>query len=438
MSNVIATPDVFANTGLVHLKNNLVLAKKVSSQFTDEFRKVGTTVRAKRHPEFVVREGRVADVQDVLEGEVTVRLDTQAGVDVKFTSFEETLTVDSLLKSKVMESAMSQLAQYVDTALFRAAYRSTYNWAGTAGQTINSALDFFEGPALLTDLAVPTTDRHSVIYSREGFALAGSFTGGASTSIPSDIAKNAIQQATIPMIAGIDPVMSQSVPLHTAGAWAGDALVKGADQNVSYSTASVRNTWTQGLLIDDLTNLTTVKVGDVITFTDVYAVNPRTRESTGRLQEFVVRPGTNGSGGYVSATKTDGSEDVDNGTYTFSTGGSSEMTIQISPPIIISGAYQTVTKAPDNDSAITVKGGGGAASRMNLCFHRSAYALCMAKLEMPFTGEASIATDPETGLSVRYWRYSDGRNDEHNHRYDVLFGATCLDGRLAARQSGLS
>jgi hypothetical protein len=55
---------------------------------------------------------------------------------------------------------------------------------------------------------------------------------------------------------------------------------------------------------------------------------------------------------------------------------------------------------------------------------------------MPFNGEAAIERDADSGLSLRYWRYSDGRNDEHNHRYDIIYGAQGLDARLATRLSG--
>jgi len=55
---------------------------------------------------------------------------------------------------------------------------------------------------------------------------------------------------------------------------------------------------------------------------------------------------------------------------------------------------------------------------------------------MPYSGEASYATDPETGVSVRYWRTSDGTNDLHLHRWDVLYGVKTVDRRLGTRISG--
>jgi hypothetical protein len=413
--NVIATPTVFAKAGLALLKNNLVMTRKVSTQYSAEYArtgaKAGQTVKAKRHPEFTVRDGRVADVQDLLEGEVSITLGTQKGVDYKFTSIEAALSLDTLLLDKALDAAMSQLAQQVDSDLFSAAYKSTYSWAGTPGQTINAATDFFKGPERLADMSVPQNDRHAVLSVRDGYALAGSFTAGAAWQ--SDMSKSAVERARIPMIADVDPVWSQSVKSHTNGAWAGSPLIKGASQNVTYN--SCLTTYTQSLLVDGFTNATTIKKGDVFKIDGVYAVNRRTKEALDYLQQFVV-------------TSADA---------TFSTSGSSEITLTISPPIITSGAYQTVDAAPANDAALTLIGTGSTAYAQNLCFHREAFVLVTADLPMPFgQGEAHIERDPDSGLSLRYWRYSDGRNDEHNHRFDIIYGAQGLDARLATRLSG--
>lgn len=437
MSNAIPTPTHYAKAGLTFLKNHLVAGKKCSMQYTPEFKKVGDTVYAKRHPEFTVGRGRVATRQDVLVGQVPVKLNRQRHILVGWNTMEETLTVDALLKSQSLDAAMGQLAQQVDSESLGIWYRGTYNHAGTPGSAIDSTRDFFYGPQRLSNMAVPENDLHGLLNTDDSFNLAGAFTGGSSTSIPEGIARSAIENATIPMIGGIKPVRTQSIPSHTPGSWAasGDREVKGAGQSVSYSTASVRNTWSQGLLVDGFSNGATLKVGDVFTIEGVYAVNPRTKQTLAHQQQFTVLPGTDGSGGYA-ADSIDGETEETSGTYTFSTGGSSEMTLQISPPIITSGAFQTVSAAPADNANIVLVGTASTAHYVNLCYHRNAYALCMAKPTAPRSGEWDIAEDPETGIAIRYWRFSDGVNDEHYDRFDVIFGATCLDGRLATRLSG--
>ena len=66
MSNGFLPPKVFSNTMVAMLKNKMVAARKVSSEMKDEFKKgTGSTVYVKRPPEFVIRTGAVASVQDV-------------------------------------------------------------------------------------------------------------------------------------------------------------------------------------------------------------------------------------------------------------------------------------------------------------------------------------------------------------------------------------
>src|SRR5688572_11648614 len=102
MANTLLTPKVYANVMLKLLKNNLVMGKLVTTEFKNEFKKVGNTVYIKRPPEFIIREGAVAQVQNVVEGEIPIKIDRQRGIDIQFSSIEETLTVDQLLKSEIM------------------------------------------------------------------------------------------------------------------------------------------------------------------------------------------------------------------------------------------------------------------------------------------------------------------------------------------------
>jgi hypothetical protein len=67
---------------------------------------------------------------------------------------------------------------------------------------------------------------------------------------------------------------------------------------------------------------------------------------------------------------------------------------------------------------------------LNAAFHKSAIKLVSVNPPRPYTGESDVATDPDTGISVRYWRYSDGTNDLHNHRWDVYYGTKNVDPRL--------
>lgn len=407
MANTLLNPKVYANVMLKLLKNNLVMGRLVTTQFNDKFKKVGNTVYVKKPPEFVVREGAVAQVQDVTEHEIPVVLDRQRGIDISFTSLEDTLDVDSLLTNAIMQAEAAQLAQTIDSDLMAMCLEFP-NWAGTPGQTVNSATDFFKGPELLDLMAVPQSDRAGVLSPVDYWALAGTFTG---LYAQQSVANDALMRAKIPLLGNVQPYMTQSVINLTCGTRAATAAsqVDGANQNVTY--ASLANDYKQTLDVKGLTAGHTIKAGEVFTIANMYAVNPRTKQSTGNLYQMVV----------LEDAQADGA-------------GLVELTI--ANPIITSGAYQTVDSAPADGAAISWMGTASTAYRQNAIFHKSAISLVFAKLTDPYTGTASYATDPETGISIRYWRTSDGINDTHLHRWDVLYGVKNVDRRLGTRLSG--
>lgn len=406
MANTLLTPKIYANTMLALLKNQLVMGKLVRTDFTDEFKQVGQTIYVKRPPEFIVTDGAVAVAQNIVQGEAPITINKQKNVAVKLSSIEDTLTIDQLGKNAVMKSVAAQLAQTIDSAIMEKVIQFP-SWVGTPGETINSVTDFFKGPERLDDMAVPQTDRNAVLATRDYWAQAGSLTG---LFPQNEAARTALLRAKLPIMGNVDSYMTQSVINLTTGTrtTSGAAQIDGADQNVAYT--SVNTTYTQTLNVKGLTNGNTIKAGEVFTIDGVYAVNPRTKATLDYLQQFVVLSDVTVSGTTAQLT--------------------------IANPIISSGAFQTVSAAPADSAAITWLGVASTNYRQNAVFHKEAIALQFAKLTMPTTGIAAYSTDPESGVSIRYWRFSDGINDEHYHRWDILFGVDAIDRRLGTRLSG--
>lgn len=425
MANTFLPPKVYANTFLKLLKNSVVLPKLVSSEFKDIVvnpiskggQKNGSTVYVKRPPMFTVRDGAVAQVQDVVEGETAVTIDKQKGVDVEFTSLEETLSVDALLKSKVMAAKASALANQIDQDL-HAETKKFYNWVGTPGQLINSYADLTKAPQRLDEMGVEQDGRIGILPPADAWALLGNLSG---LYAQEKVATDALTRAKLPMLGNIDWYSTQNAATVTTGTRDGNALVDGANQNVTYASVKDGN-WTQTLNIDNVGNAKTVAAGEVFTIADVYAVNPLTKATLPYLQQFTVI-----TGGTSTATATANDQDLQ---------------LTISPPIITSGAFQTVSAAPADNAAIQWMGSDtetdtdATTYSFGTVFRPEALALVSAKLVMPYSGEADFATDPETGLTVRYWRTSDGTNDTHLHRFDVVYGVKNVDPRRGTRISG--
>ena len=412
MANTLITPTMIAREALIQLENNLVMGNNVHREYVNEFRKVGDTVNIRRPVKFDVTDGAVLTKQDVEEANTSIVVDQRKHVGWGFTTQDLTLTIEEF-SERYIRPATIALANKIDRDLCTL-YDDVYNWVGTPGQTVNSYADFALAPQRLDEGAVPTDMRRSVLAPADHWGVAGSQTGLFFTQIGTP----AYRRGSIGEIGGIETFMDQNVRTHTTGTFTTGStpLVNGANQNVTYANAN-KITYSQTLITDGWANSTAVlTAGDVITLAGVNAVNPvpgqtgTGKDDLGRLQQFVV----------LNAATSDGSGNA---------------TITISPPIITSGPFQTVTAAPANNAAITPLGTEATGYTQNLAFHRNAFALVTVPLEMP-DGVSFKARETHRGISMRVVKDYDIVNDDDVIRLDVLYGVKTLYNDLATRLSG--
>lgn len=408
MSNSLLTPTIIAKSFLKQLTNSLVMAKKVSRTYENQIvsQKIGGTITVKRPISYTVTDGATFQRQDNVEGSFTISVDKRKHVGMGFSTQDLTLTIEQFTE-RFITPAAQQLAQQVDSDLC-ALYKKVPNWAGTAGQAINSFADFAKGPEKLDLIGVPQTDRFGILCPSDTWAMLGQQTA----LYIQDAAKSAYRQGQLGMIGNVDTGMSQSVSTHTVGNHAGTPLTRGTSNTTDWATSKATNTMT--LSTDGWTANIVLNEGDVFTIEDVYAVNPRTKQSTGQLRQFVVTQST-----------------------TAASNASNETQIVISPAIITSGAYQNVNSAPGNDKTITVMGTASTDYAQNMIFHKDAFQLVTVPLFIdPAMSFAARATDEDTGLSIRIAKDYDITNDEILTRCDILYGVKALRPELATRLSG--
>src|SRR5688500_19078901 len=119
MSNTTLTADIIAKAAVSVLENECVMANLVYRGYEEEFTKkvngyeIGESISIKRPTDFTVRDGRIAAIQDVVEGKFTLTVDKFKGVDFKFTSEELTLQIGDL-GERVMKPALVQLGNQID------------------------------------------------------------------------------------------------------------------------------------------------------------------------------------------------------------------------------------------------------------------------------------------------------------------------------------
>ena len=368
------------------LENNLTFTKQINREYDDQFAvagaKIGDTINIRKPSRYTVRTGTTMSVQNHTDQSVALTLDTQAGVDISFTSKELTLNIDDFSK-RILQPQVAAVANKIDRDGL-AMYWDIATAVGTPATIPNALLTYLQAGAFMDDAAVPRDNMRCVcigpwMQATIVDALKGLFQDS------SQIAKQYLN-GLMGRGGGFDWYLDQNIISHTAGAFAGTPLVNGASQTGS---SLITDGWTSGS--------SALKRGDLFTIADVYAVNPQHRQSTGQLQKFVVTADISDTAG--------------------------AKTIAVYPAITLTGAYQTVDALPANNAALTVIGAASAVSPQGLAFHRDAFVMGCADLMLPDgVDRAARISSKQVGMSIRMVRAYDINNDSWPCRLDVLYG----------------
>lgn len=414
MPNTLVTPSMIAKEALMQLENNLVMANQVHREYKKEFQGgQGSTVSIRKPVKFFTSDGATRVNQDVEEKTTNIVVDQRKHVSWNFTTQDLTLSIEEYSERYIKPAAIT-LANTVDRSLFNL-YKNVWNATGTPGTTPGDYAAVATAAQRMDEMAVMSDSRSMMLNPAAHYKVAGNQT---TLEAVGAMGKGAYEESKVGRVAKFDVFSTQNVQNHTVGVATGTPLVNGGSQDVTYANA-VGTNWSQTLNTDGWTASTTgiLKAGDVFTIDGVFAVNPVPGEgSTGKtvmpyLQQFTVLADANSG----------------------ATTGPAALTI--SPPIITSGPFQTVSAAPADNAPITVLGTGGTAYPQNLGFHKNAFALVTVPLEMP-DGAAFKARESHNGLSMRVVKDYDIDNDTDIIRLDILFGVKAIYPDLACRLVG--
>ncbi len=404
-TNTFLTISEITYEAAIILKNSLKFGSMCNRSYDDTFArqgaKQGATLNIRKPPRFVGRRGQVANYEGITEQYVALTV-TQFGVDMNYNSFDMTLSMDNFRK-RYLEPAVATVANRID-ADGTALYSQVANTVGTPGTIPNTFLTYFTAGGVMSQEATPMDGFRYL--NLEPISMATIANAGTTFFNP---VSNISDQYITGMIAesgGFKWYENQNVVTHTVGALGGTPLVNGASQTGS---SLITDGWTASAA-------TRLNTGDVFTIAGVYAVNPQSRASTGRLRQFVcTAPGVSD--------------------------GSGNMTISIYPSITphdpvtgLAVQFQTVTASPADNAAITVLGAANTVTPQNLAFHRDGVVLAMVDMEMPRGAvEVERVSDPDMGISVRIVHYYDGATDVSGARLDVCYGYSVVYPELMCR-----
>lgn len=407
MASQLLTISMITKEALAVLENNLVLAKAVNRQYDNKFAldgaKVGTTVNLRKPPRYTVTSGPALQVQDSVETYVPLTLTNQDHVDIAFSTQDLTLNIDEFSK-RFLNPAMAALANKVDFNVGQL-YSKVFNMVGTPGTVPATAAAALAVRQRLNEEAAPMDqDRALIVNPASEAGVVGGLTNlfNPAGTISRQFSNGAMGDNTL----GFNWAMSQNIPVHTYGTStsAGNPTTNGAQ--AGGTTPNSDATTGFNLTVNAITG--TITKGTVVTLSNVFAVNPQNRSSTGTLRQFVVTAD-------VAASAT---------------------TIPIYPVPIFSGQFQNVTSTTGNiasGATVTLPNATGSlAHAQNIGLHKDAFALATADLVMP-GGVDMAGRENYKGISMRFVRQYDINTDRLIARLDVLYGVQAIYPELACR-----
>lgn len=376
------TGDIIADRMLAHLTDEVTFIPRISTQYSDEFRKrgggaKGDSVRVRKPQRAKIRYGRIMDETPIKDQWVNVNIDEQIGVDVGANSADLALNIEDF-DAQYIKPFARDLAVAIDAWAIRKVMPEVPETVGDYGpidmDTVLQAgerLDYNLAPkADRTLLVNPPTQRQAVT------AFSPLFNN--QSTLGKQYNRGRMGSDTL----GFDWYSSTMMPTFTRGTGA-SYLVNGASQGGAT------------LIVDGGTG--TIKKGDTFTIANVFAVHPQTKESLGYLREFTVLADHAGGAG----------------------------SLQITPTLTPDGTEQNVTGSPTDNAVITIEGTAGAVYGQNLAFSKDLAYFVTADLALPKNMEAAGSRNLD-GIRLRYIQGYDITNDRWQARFDILCGAGIL------------
>jgi hypothetical protein len=388
MANTLLTPDMITREALRVLHQKLTFVGSINRAYDNSFAssgaKIGDTLRIRLPNQYTVRTGAALSAQDVVEQNTTLQVNTQKGVDMAFTSVDLTLDIDDFSK-RFITPAMAVLSASIEADALNMV-KDVYQVANNIGNDITFK-NVMLGRKRLNDSLTPEGDRTALLNTNDNVNLVDTLKGLFQDS---NAIKEQYREGMMGRTGGFDFYETTHLTTQARGAANGSYLSNGATQTGS------------AIVVDGGTGA--INVGEVVTFAGVFEVQPETKVSSGRLQQFVVTSAYAGGGG----------------------------TINISPAIVATGARQNVSNAIADNSAMTVVGTASTAYGQSIVYHKDAFTFATADLVLP-GGVDMASRQTYDGISMRMIRQYSISDDTFPVRLDVLYGYKTLRAQLAAR-----
>ena len=388
MPNTWQPWQVYTNETLMILKNKLALLGNVNRDneylFAKKGMKAGQSVNLRYPARFLGRSGETYNAEAYTETSYSLVIRPLQGVDVDIPSTEWTLNLDDV-KKRVLAPAAAQLANNIERDCLQIAYQAVGNNVGTPGTPPTDIKIYNQARALLVNEGFPDADENCVMITPDMQVSAASQL--ATVFNPTQTVDTAFRSGLIGQGYGFKWYESANMWTHTSGTRvATGGTLSAAPANGATTIAVTGLTPVGG----------TLKKGCTFSLAATNASNPMTRSSYGKLRKFVVT---------ADVTLVAGAANV-----------------PISPPITFSGAFANVDAQPASNAAIVFDAAASTQSPQGLAWSPQALTWACINQEQPGGVDTCyFATDPKTGIQLRFVRQYEGRTNNFINRFDVLY-----------------
>ena len=178
MANTILTPTAVTREALRVLHQKLNFVGSITREYDDSFArqgaKIGDTLKVRLPTQFPVRTGPTLSAVDITESTVDLKVQTQKGVDMNFTSVDLTMNLDDF-SERILEPAMSVLAANIEADAMTM-YKDVYNQVDNQTQTA-SFTKVLQGRKILVDNLAPLNGRTCNLNTQDNVDLVDALKG---------------------------------------------------------------------------------------------------------------------------------------------------------------------------------------------------------------------------------------------------------------------
>jgi hypothetical protein len=412
MSNSILTNTIITREAARVLHQQGTFFQNIRRDYREEFAKsgakAGTTINMRLPTAYTVSTTKTFSGQDHVERSTPLAVLSQYHVGVSFTTSERRLSLDDFSK-RVIQPAMKRLSAKIEHTALQDFYKSVWNGTNATTDTKLTYRYFQKNGQKLTDNLSPEGERTALLTPASVVEFMDATKGLFSARSNLD---EQFREGMMGRTGGFDVGESTLLPSHTTGTLAGSALTFGA----TLGNSTTANSWgsTTQLSITGQTAGTTVKAGDIITLSGVYAVHQETKQNLGYLQQFVVQSD-------VTLT-------TQANTYA----------VTVKPALLYGSgnAFQNVTLSGVSDTSgltVTRLGATNTPFAQDFFFHKDAYAVAFVDMEDVSEYGAQCTKAQVDDVSIRLVQQYNSTDDAVVARFDVLWGGAPLLPELASR-----